>query len=382
MHVIVIGAGVVGAAVATALARRGADVTVLDAGRPGAGTTTTSFAWVNANNKDPLPYFELNNAGVAAHHALAGGPTPWFFPTGHLEWATTDEHATQLAARVAKLEGRGYPVRRLTRAEALALEPDLVAPADAEFVFYPQEAHTLPGLLHARLLGEARDRGATVVPHTEVTGIDLGAPAVTTASGDEHGADVIVSCAGRWSTSVAALAGLDVPLLDPDLAGSATVGFLATTEPVPARLSRILTHSRLNVRPDGGGRLLLQALDLDGAADPAAPPPADGPLAAEITGRLPDVLALTGGTRLEKIRVGQRPLPADGLTIAGFADPDRRFYAVATHSGITLAPLLGDLVTDELFGAESPLLAAFRPTRFARGATEVTPTAARRPGEQ
>ncbi|GAA5115809.1 NAD(P)/FAD-dependent oxidoreductase [Pseudonocardia adelaidensis] len=381
MRVVVIGAGVVGAAVAAALTRRGTEVTVLDAGRPGAGTTATSFAWVNANNKDPQPYFELNSAGVAAHHALAGGPTSWFFPTGHLEWATTDEHAALLAARVAKLEGRGYPVRRLTRAEALSLEPDLVAPADAEFVFYPDEAHTLPGLLHARLLGEARDRGATVLPHTEVSGIDLATPTVTTAHGDKHAADVIVCCAGRWSTPVAALAGLDVPLLDPDLAGSATVGFLATTEPVPARLSRLLTHSRLNVRPDGGGRLLLQALDLDGAADPASPPPADGPLAAEITGRLPDVLALTAGTRLEKIRVGQRPLPADGLTIAGFADPDRRFYAVATHSGITLGPLLGDLVSGELLGTESPLLAAFRPSRFA-GSPTASPAPARRPGEQ
>jgi D-hydroxyproline dehydrogenase subunit beta len=369
VRVIVIGAGALGAAVAAALARRGAEVTVLDAGRPGAGTTATSYAWVNANDKDPQPYFELNHAGVAAHHALAGGPTPWFFPTGNLEWATTDEHAALLAARVAKLQNRGYPVRRLGRAEAQGLEPDLVAPATAEFVFYPEEAYTLPVLLVARLLGEARDRGAVVLPHAEVTGIDLaaGSVTVTTAAGDKHAADVVVSCAGRWSTPVAALAGLDVPLLDPDLAGSATVGFLATTEPVPARLSRVLTHSRLHVRPDGGGRLLLHAPDLDDAADPAAPPPADGELAREITGRLPAVLALTAGTRLEKIRVGQRPLPADGLTIAGFADPDSRFYAVATHSGITLAPLLGDLVSGEVLGIESGMLAGFRPTRFAAG---------------
>jgi glycine/D-amino acid oxidase-like deaminating enzyme len=382
VRVIVIGAGVVGAAVAAALTRRGAEVTVLDAGRPGAGTTATSFAWVNANKKEPLPYFELNRAGLAAHHALAGGPTPWFFPSGNLEWATTEEHAALLAARVPKLRDRGYPVRMLTRAEALGLEPDLVAPADAEFVYYPEEAHTLPGVLLARLLGEARDRGAAVLPHTEVIGVDLGTPTVTTARGDKHAADVIVSCAGRWSTAVAALAGLDVPLLDPDLAGSATVGFLATTEPVPARLTRVLTHSRLHVRPDGGGRLLLQALDLDGAADPAAPPPADGSLAAEITGRLPSVLALTEDTRLEKIRVGQRPLPADGLTIAGFADPDSRFYAVATHSGITLGPLLGDLVSGELLGTESTLLADFRPSRFAGGPKGPTPAAARQPGEQ
>ena len=134
MRVIVIGAGVLGAAVAAGLTRRGADVTVLEAGRPGGGTTTTSFAWINANNKDPLPYFELNQAGVAAHHALAGGAAPWFVPTGNLEWATTDQHAELLAARVAKLRDRDYPLRQLTHEQALDLEPDLVAPADAELL--------------------------------------------------------------------------------------------------------------------------------------------------------------------------------------------------------------------------------------------------------
>lgn len=384
MRVIVIGAGVLGAAVAAGLTRRGAEVTLLEASRPGTGTTTTSFAWINANNKDPLPYFELNRAGIDAHHALAGGTAPWFFPTGNLEWASTQDHAALLAARVAKLQARDYPVRQLTRDEALALEPDLVAPADAEFVFFPQEAHALPALLLARLLGEARDRGATVLPHTEVTGIDIGpaTAAVMAAGGDMHTADVVVSCAGRWSSRVAALAGLDVPLLDPAVPGSPTVGFLATTEPVPARLSRVLTTSRLSVRPDGGGRLLLQALDLDGAADPANPPIRDGDLAREIAGRLPGVLALTAGTQLEMLRVGQRPFPTDGLTIAGFVDPDRRFYAVATHSGITLAALLGDVVADELHGTECALLTDFRPDRFAAGTAASTPTSPRRPGDQ
>ena len=48
IKVTVVGAGIVGSAIAYSLARRGAAVTVIDKGRPGAGATSHSFAWINA----------------------------------------------------------------------------------------------------------------------------------------------------------------------------------------------------------------------------------------------------------------------------------------------------------------------------------------------
>jgi len=356
MRVIVIGAGVVGAAVAAGLARRGAEVTVLEAERPGAGTSGNTFAWVNSAEKEPEPYFALNHAGMRAHHELAGGDAPWYFPTGNLVLASTDEHRAALASRLARLRSRDYPAREVTAPQVRELEPDLVVPPDGDYAFFPEEAYVLPLPLLARLLGEARDRGATIHSGAFVTEVDGGV--VVTADGARYEADVVVSCAGRWSTGVAALAGVEVPMVDPERVGSAAVGFLATTAPVPARLSRVLHTSHLNVRPDGG-RLMLHALDLDGVADPAAP---DAGVAAEFARRLPEVLAGTEDVPIEAVRVGQRAIPADGRTVAGFTDP--RFYVVATHSGVTLAPLLGDLVATEVYGTESPMLATFRPGRW------------------
>ncbi|WP_435157697.1 NAD(P)/FAD-dependent oxidoreductase [Amycolatopsis sacchari] len=378
MRAIVIGAGVVGAAVAGRLAARGAEVTILEARTPGAGTTGTSFAWVNSGNKEPESYFALNHAGVRAHHEFAGGPAPWFFPTGNLEWAN-GAALEVLLARVAKLESRDYPVRRLTAKEALELEPDLAPqPAGTEFVYYPEEAHVLPALLLARFLGEARDAGVRIVNGAEV--VEVGGGVVRTADGSRYSADVVVSCAGRWTAGVAQAAGVAVPMADPEAPGSATVGFLATTAPVPVRLSRVLTTPRLNVRPDGGGRLLLQGLDLDGEADPAVAVPADGKVGAELVERLPTLLTGAEGAVVEKVRVGQRAMPADGLTVAGFATEG--FYVVATHSGITLAPLLARLVADEVHGADFPELADFRPGRFVPGRTYEPLRPARLPSEQ
>ncbi|MCF6476289.1 FAD-binding oxidoreductase [Nonomuraea sp. MG754425] len=380
MRVVVIGAGVVGAAVAAGLTRRGARVTVLEAGVPGAGTTATSVAWVNANNKTPKAYFDLNHAAVWAHHQLPGD---WFFPTGNLECAVTGEHRELLDARVTRLLGLGYPVERVTARRALALEPDLVPPpTGTEYVFFPGEGYVQPLRLLGRLLGEARDGGAGLECGAEVVAIESSASGVrvTVADGRAFAGDVVVTCAGRWTQHVAATAGLTVPMLDPAVSGAVTNGFLVTTSPVPARLSRVLTTAALNLRPDGGGRLLLQSLPLDGLADPATPVPEE--VRAEIMALLPGVLRATDGAVVERAVVGQRAMPGDGLTVAGFADAERRVYTVATHSGVTLAPLLMAEVAGEVFGAESELLAPFRPSRFTDGPAGPAPAPARRPGQQ
>ena len=118
MRIIVIGAGVLGSAVARSLTQRGAEVIVLEAGRPGSGTSASTLAWVNSAKKKPEPYFRLNHAGIRVHHELAGRAASWFSPTGHLEWAVTDEHQAELAARIDTLRVRDYPVRTVTRREA------------------------------------------------------------------------------------------------------------------------------------------------------------------------------------------------------------------------------------------------------------------------
>lgn len=385
MRVVVIGAGVVGAAVAAGLTRRGARVTILEARTPGAGTTSTSVAWVNANSKTPKEYFDLNHAAVWAHHQLAGGAGDWFYPTGNLECAATAEHKEMLAPRLERLIASGYAVERVTARRAYALEPDLVPlPGDTEYVYFPTEAYVLATRLLGRLLGEALDRGAVLETGAEVTGIDTAGAGVTVtvADGRTFAADKVVTCTGRWTEGVAALAGAEVPMIDPRTAGKVTNGFLVTTGPLPARLSRVLTMAGLNLRPDGGGRILLQSLDLDDQADPAAGVPEA--VSTEIMSRLPGVLRSTEGAYVERAVVGQRAMPGDGLTATGFTDPSEKVYVTATHSGVTLAPLLADEVAGELFGEESGLLAhdIFRPTRFAAGTAGPPPTPARRPGQQ
>ncbi|SNR72259.1 Glycine/D-amino acid oxidase [Haloechinothrix alba] len=390
MRVAVIGAGVVGAAVARGLAVRGATVTVLEQRHPGDGTSGTSFAWLNSHEKHPEVYHRLNAEGCLEHERLAAdvpGGAPWYFPTGNLEWAGEPDGRATLERRVTRLDRLGYPCRWVAPGEVHSLEPDVRVPEEAERVaYFPGEGHVLPAVLLAHLLGQAREHGARLLCPATVTavaphqrGVD-----VRLDGGESHRFDKVISCAGRWTEALAATASCTVPMVDTTQQGGAHLGLLAYTRPLPARLSRVLTTPRLNVRPDGGGRLVMQGPDLDAGAEQATSGSSTARAADSLIQRLGEVL--TGGefATIEALRVGRRALPADGLTVAGFADGrTRRFYVIATHSGITLAPLLARLAAGEVLDEQtSPLLASFRPDRFGQASGTGPGTPAPQPGEQ
>ena len=390
MRVAVIGAGLLGAAAARELQSRGAQVTVYEATRPGAGTSGTSFAWVNSQSKTPREYHNLNVAGMRAHADLAAQNGPgrqWYFPTGSLQWAAGQADAERLSETSKRLESWGYRVHRISHREAITLEPDIDIPdAVDRVVSFPWEGYVLPMVLIGRLLGEAVDRGAALCWPAGVRAVEASGTGVALhlEDGTVSRADAVICCVGRWTTGLAATAGYSVPLADPEAPGTATVGFLGYSTPIPARISRVLMTPQLNIRPEGGGRLVLQALDLDQHADPGRPPSPDGTIARQLAERLARVLRSGERPALGAVRVGQRALPADGLTIAGYADDGGRVYILATHSGVTLAPLLGRLAATEVISdAPAGLLAPFRPGRLLgkTGNSDHLPPA-RLPGEQ
>ena len=126
LNVAVIGAGIVGSSVAYRLSEGGAEVIMIDRAEPGSGTTSTSFAWVNANNKLPRDYFELNLAGMREHELLSDEISgSWLHSTGNLIQAT-DEEQENLEKRVERLSSWSYAAEMLTASTVNGkLEPKL-----------------------------------------------------------------------------------------------------------------------------------------------------------------------------------------------------------------------------------------------------------------
>ncbi|MET8083984.1 FAD-dependent oxidoreductase [Micromonospora sp. NPDC005237] len=367
-QVVVIGAGVYGAAVTAALTRRGARVTVVDAGAPGGGTSGATFSWTNSCGKQPRSYHDLSVAAMHAHRELAAGVpgSDWYHEDGNLEWAADADGYGRLHAKVAGLLEYGYEARWLSRAEAVRLEPDIAAaelPADG-IAFFPREGWIEPRRLIGHLLSYAVSQGAELVRDDALTGLEVGGGSVRTArlaSGRQFRTDAVVNCAGPWAARVAALAGLDLPMRN-------TRGVLVHTSPVAVAVSRVVHAPHVHLRPDGGGRLLLHSHGIDGAAYVADTGEIDVERSAidrvlDAGRRLyPGIAAAT----VENVRVGERPIPGDGLPVLGRVAELPNFHFAVSHSGVTLSVHAAGLVAAGVLGEDrGEELAAFRFERFA-----------------
>ncbi|MCX4908979.1 FAD-binding oxidoreductase [Streptomyces sp. NBC_00878] len=369
MKVIIIGAGVLGVSVARQLAVAGEDVLLLDQRKAGAGTTATTFAWTNSSRKPDPDYHRLNLAGMEEHARLAeqlpGARS--YFASGALQWADA-ANEQRLAANVERLRSLGYPAHWVTSDEATRIAGDLRIPATTTSIaHFPSEGYVLPDLFVNTVLADAERHGARcAVGEVVAIGDRPDGVSVTLAGGDVRTGDRLVLAAGRWTQRLAAQAGIDVPMVTDIGRGSQTVGLLGYSRSPEVDLRCVIHSPGLNLRPAAGGHAVLQALDLNADVDPADPPSADGNIASTLARRFSALLPNPGRAPEIDLRIGLRSLPADGRTVAGYASPQSRVYCLVSHSGVTLAPVLGRLVATEITtDQEQGLLGAFRPTRFA-----------------
>lgn len=370
-RIAVVGAGVLGLSVARSLSASGADVTVFERNHIGAGTSTTTFAWVNSNGKNPASYHALNVVAMREHVELqknARSEGQWLMQTGTYEWATDSAQQERLTARVTRLRQADYIAEELSQAQLRKRVPEIrLDPRVDRIWHFPEECLLHPTVFLAHLWAEARRHGTKLHINSGVRDITEHENGVKLAleDGSEWKGDSLVLATGRWSQELMSRLGLQLAMIDPNQPDRIACGFLAVTTPLLIQLSTNLITPELNVRPDGGGRLLLQAPDLDHFANPAASTPAEGYIGQEMLHRLRRLFDNAQSAKIERITVGQRSRPADGLPGIGFATPRQRVYLMVTHSGMTLAPLLGKLGAEEIMqGSRSVLLRDYSPERL------------------
>ena len=369
MRIAVIGAGIVGVHIAVALARSGAEVTMLDRGEPGGGTTAGSFAWIDASHPGIAPYLELRVLGVDAWHRIDEeyGRPRWLSLTGTLIWTRAPEEAEKLERHFRRLEAHGGSPRRLSVREALGREPDLRLPSDVEAVYgLDGEGWVQTGPAIAALLQRGHADGLRLRAATEVRELSVASSGrlvgLVLASGERVRTDAVVSCVGRFTDSLLGPAGIHVPMLKTGAAEVPVAGLVARTSSTPCRIGSVLLADGMLIRSDNGGRLLVHSDACDARLTGQTPGPGAGEQLLELLAR-----RLRGAeqTKVEYTRVCVRAIPRDLVPVAGWALDG--LYVVATHSGVTLAPGLADLVAAEVLdGANREELARFRPGRFGK----------------
>jgi glycerol-3-phosphate dehydrogenase len=217
-HVLIVGGGGTGGALAHDLALRGLKVTLVERGEFTSGTTGRHHGLLHSGARyavnDPESAVECIEENGILRRIAPGS----FEENDGLFVAVTDEDMDYLPAFLEGCERTGIPAKRLTRDEALRLEPNL-NPELKTAVRVPDatmDAMRMP----LRFFATARSNGAELLNHVEVTelivrdGSVLGVAVRDHVTGREAeiGADVVVNATGPWSESIARMAGVDVPI--------------------------------------------------------------------------------------------------------------------------------------------------------------------------
>jgi len=371
LRVVVAGAGIIGASAALHLARAGADVTVIDRTGPATHASRGSFAWINASwSKQPQDYHSLNQAGVAGWRILQRElklPVRW---GGSLEGNADAAFEATLAGRVAEQAAWGEKTRFVAGTELAALEPNVDFSGLRQVVLSGNDGATDPVASTRLFLDAAIALGVKLSYPCELTGVALTKgrlSAVQTSRGD-IAADRLVLATGAAADAARRFADFDFPQRD-------APGVTAVTVPMPRLVHRVLWLPGVHLHQRDDGRLVVG--EDDG-------PPQNEAHAARLAGH-PDgfptrAIALEHAERMrvaaqryapvldefevEDVRICWRPMPLDGYPVLGASPARPDVYLAVTHSGVTLAPIVGKYVAQEMVdGGLARSLQDFRPDR-------------------
>ncbi|WP_318567640.1 FAD-dependent oxidoreductase [Salinigranum marinum] len=220
MHVVVCGGGIVGLAAAYYLARRGAAVTVCEAGSLGSGNTDRSAGGIRTQfstrvnvrlslaSLDVWDSFEERFGVDIAHRR-----------SGYLFLARREETAARFREQVAMQNDLGVPSEYLSADEAREYCPELHAASFVGATYSPTDGFADPHLALQGFSRAASEAGAEIRTKTPVTGVtvaDTGDPVRADVAVDTPDAtldaDVFVNAAGAWARRVGAMLGQDLPI--------------------------------------------------------------------------------------------------------------------------------------------------------------------------
>lgn len=368
MHVVVVGGGVIGCAVARELALSGARVTLVERSQPGANASWAAAGMLSplaeADRPDPFLSLLLESRRMypvfAARLLEETGVDLAYREDGTLLVAITEADERALRNRFQWQRDHDLPVEWLTAGAARALEPSLSPGVLSALRF--AEDHQVDNRQLAPALWVAAERaGVAMRLGAEAVGVKAGAAGVEgveLTGGELLRCEWVVVAAGAWAP---ALQGLPRTLPVHPVHGQ----LLALRPPAPL-FRHVVDSPRGYLVPRSDGRVIVGATveDIGFRHEVTA-----GGLHSLLQAALEIVPALQGAVLVETWS-GHRPGTADGWPILG-ADPllPRLVYATGHYrNGILLAPVTAKIIADVILDRPPERdLAPFSPDRFAAG---------------
>lgn len=372
LRVLIVGAGIVGAAIAYFLTRYGAQVSVLDAKTPAAGASGASDGAVSVASKRPGPMMALACDARALYRQWLeqGIMTDIYHPRPTYLFARTDEEVAVIAHQGSDLMELGERILPLTHAELMQRVPGLGRHVLAGMKV-PDDGHALGYRVVDRLLQLS---GVQVLRNTPVQRMALSdnrVVGVVTPTGTLL-ADCVVVAAGLGSGVLTGLEDMLIPrkgqLIVTDRAalnGAALRGPLLSAGYLAAKRRMVLGQSStsLVIDPLQTGQFLIGSSRETGFSDRQTDVHTVSTLLREALAVFPALAQRRVIRTFAGVRIGTR----DGLPIVG-PHPNLPGLFIATGmegDGICLAPVIGSALADMVL--ERPRgfdVSALQPSRF------------------
>ena len=367
-RIAVIGAGIIGSAIAESLAGRGARVTLFDMRRPGAGASQASAGvlcpFVEAKPGSPLLALGVRSLGmwdswVAQIRSRTSAPFH-YDRSGTLEVALGPDEAAHLEAASTWLTVEGVAHEWLQGSALRACEPQAGDAAEAGLLI-PSHGFVQVSALIAALMDSARQLGCVCETPTEVLHVEQKKEVVAVRAANQPVSDAtqfdqVVIAAGPWSRRVRVA---NEPVFDVQ----PIRGQLLQLKWADKRLPRCsVWGTRCYTVPWPDGSLLVGATVEDVGFDERSTVAGVHDLLAAAGELLPGAWQAS----LEEIRVGLRPATPDHLPLLGPLARCPRIILATGHyrNGVLLAPYTADVVTRFMLdGERDAMLDLTRPER-------------------
>jgi glycerol-3-phosphate dehydrogenase len=217
-HVLIVGGGGTGGALAHDLQLRGVQVTLVERGNVTSGTTGRHHGLLHSGARYAVNDKESAIECIEENTLLRQICPGTFEENDGLFVAITDDDMDYYDDFVAGCKETGIPIEELRPDEALALEP-MLNPSLKAAVRVPDatmDAMRMP----LRFFATAQANGAEIDEYVEVLDLIVEGDAVRGAHVRDHvagaeteiRADLVVNATGPWSEKVATMAGVDVPI--------------------------------------------------------------------------------------------------------------------------------------------------------------------------
>ena len=374
--VVVAGCGVMGASVAWHLARRGLrDVLVVDRGaRAGLGSTGAATGGFRAQFASPVNV----RLSLLAREKLRRfreevGADPGYRPRGYLWLASDARQLDVLRAALSVQKSEGLREAMEVGPEEIArLQPAIAETGIVGGAFCPTDGYIVPLAILEGYAVAAERLGVRFAWGTELTRIERGPDGGVDAvhAGTERiSCDRVVNACGAWAASVAALAGLELPVTP--LRRQVAMTVPCTRVPPNAPMT-IWTEDGFHIRPRDA-RVLFAFPSPGDPRDPFATGVEPGWL-EEVDRKKEERVTALRGIPIDRAAcwAGLYEMSPDKHAILGEAPGCPRLFLINGSSGhgVMHAPALGQLLAEMLIDGRASALDTFplRPGRFAEGA--------------